>query len=97
MPSLTRIRSAIIHRNKDWAAVKRTGIEIEGDRLTRSPAGFDPKHQFVEDLRLKDLYTLTSFTEKQVCRADFMNRYLEYCRAAAPLVAFLSRAMGLRW
>lgn len=97
MPTLTRIRTAIIQRSRDWAAVKRTGIEIEGDSLTRAPAGFDPGHPFVEDLRRKDLYTLTSFTEKEVCGRDFMDRYVESCRTSAPLVGFLSKAMGLRW
>ena len=97
MPTLTRIRTAIIQRSRDWAAVKRTGIEIEGDSLTRAPAGFDAGHPFVEDLRRKDLYTLTSFTEKEVCGRDFMDRYVESCRTSAPLVGFLSKAMGLRW
>lgn len=97
MPTLTRIRTAIVHKGRDWTAVKRTGIEIEGDQLTRAPAGFDPNHQFVDDLRRKDLYTLTSFSEKEVCHPDFMDRFLAACREAAPLVAFQSKAMGLRW
>ena len=97
MTTLTRIRSAIIHKNKDWAAVKRTGVEIEGDRLTRAPAGFDPAHRFADDLRFKDLYTLASFTEAVVCGRDFLDHYVECCRRAAPLVGFLSKAMGLRW
>jgi uncharacterized protein (TIGR02453 family) len=97
MTTLTRIRTAMIQRNKEWAAVKRTGVEIEGDSLARAPAGFDPRHPFVDDLRRKDLYTLTSFTEQEVCGPDFLERYLESCRASAPLVSFLSKAMGLRW
>ena len=97
MTTLTRIRTAIIQRSKEWAAVKRTGLEIEGDRLTRSPAGFDPTHRFADDLRFKDLYTLTSFTEAEVCGPEFLDRYVECCRRSAPLVGFLSKAMGLRW
>jgi len=97
MPTLTRIRTAIVQNSKAWAAVKRTGIEIEGERLTRAPAGFDPGHKFVEDLRCKDLYTLTSFSDEEVCRPDFLDRYIEACRASAPLVGFIAKAMGLRW
>jgi uncharacterized protein (TIGR02453 family) len=97
MPSLTRIRTAIVQNGKSWAAVKRTGIEIEGDRLVRAPAGFDPAHRFVEDLRCKDLYTLTSFSEEDACEPDFLDRYLESCRKSAPLVGFIAKAMGLRW
>ena len=97
MATLTRIRTAIVQNNKGWAAVKRTGIEIEGDRLTRAPAGFDPAHPFVEDLRRKDLYTLTSFSEKDVCGPAFLERYIDCCRASAALVGFIAKAMGLRW
>lgn len=97
MPTLTRIRTAIAQGGKGWTAVKRTGIEIEGDRLSRAPAGFDPAHRFIEDLRLKDFYTLTSFSEAEVCAPDFLDRYIECCRTCAPLVGFVAKAMGLRW
>jgi len=97
MPTLTRIRTAIVQNGKGWTVVKRTGIEIEGDRLSRAPAGFDPAHRFVEDLQFKDFYTLTSFSEENVCAPDFLDRYIECCRASAPLVGFVAKAMGLRW
>ena len=97
MPTLTRIRTAIVQNGKGWTAVKRTGIEIEGDRLSRAPAGFDPAHRFIEDLRLKDFYTLTSFSEENVCAPDFLDRYIDCCRKSAPLVGFVAKAMGLRW
>ena len=97
MSTLTRIRTAIIQESKEWAVARERCPDIEGDRLTRAPAGFDPNHRFIEDLRRKDLYTLTSFSEQEVCSPDFMNVYVECCRASAPLVGFLSKAMGLRW
>lgn len=97
MPTLTRIRTAIVQSNRAWAAVKRTGLEIEGDRLSRAPAGFDPGHPHIDDLRCKDFYTVTSFEEKDVCGPDFMDRYIESCRASAPLVGFIAKSMGLRW
>ena len=65
--------------------------------LCAAPAGFDPSHRFIEDLRQKDFYTLTTFTEDDACAPDFLDRYLDSCRTAAPLVGFLARAMGLRW
>ena len=48
--ALTRVRQHIVAKPKPWAAVLATGIEIQGDRLKRAPAGFDPAHRFVEDL-----------------------------------------------
>jgi uncharacterized protein (TIGR02453 family) len=95
-PTLTRIRLAIVESRR-WAAVKRAGIEIEGERLSRAPAGFDAGHRFIDDLRLKDFYALTSFSQKEVCAPDFLDRYVACCREVAPLVAFLTRSMGWRW
>jgi uncharacterized protein (TIGR02453 family) len=96
-PVLTRIRRHIVDEPKRWQAVLDTGLEIEGDRLTRPPAGFDPKHEFVEDLKRKNLYNLTEFTEDAVVADDFLDRYTNACARAAPLLEFLTKALGLRW
>lgn len=96
-PMLTRIRRTMIEDGKAWRAVKRAGIEIEGDSLTRVPAGYPASHPFADDLRRKDLYTLVSFTQREVCGRDFMERYVETCRRVAPLVSFLTRSLGWRW
>jgi uncharacterized protein (TIGR02453 family) len=95
--ALTKIRQAIVDRPRQWSAVLATGIEIEGDSLSRAPAGFDPAHRFIEDLKRKDLYMLTAFTEADATRPDFLDRYVETCRRAAPLLEFLTKALGLRW
>lgn len=96
-PTLTRIRRAIVEDTKGWRAVKRVGLDIEGDRLTRVPAGYDASHPFADDLRWKDLYMTVSFTQREVCSSDFLDRYVETCSRVAPLVAFLTRALGWRW
>jgi uncharacterized protein (TIGR02453 family) len=93
-PTLNRIRLAIVENPRRWAAVKRTGLPIEGASLTRGPAGFDPAHPFIEDLRKKDLYGIVEFTEKDVCSPRFLDRYVESCARAAPLVEFVTKALG---
>ena len=40
------------------------------------------------------LYTMSKFSDRDVCAPDFMDRYLDTCRTAAPLVQFLT---GLAW
>lgn len=95
--SLTRIRLAIAENPKAWKAVLRAGIAIDGDSLTRAPAGFDARHPFVADLKRKDFYALVSFSQKAVTADDFLDRYVHECARVAPLVAFLTRALGLRW
>lgn len=97
MPALTRIRQHIVSAPKAWAAVRTSGIEIEGDRLTRPPAGFDPAHRFIDDLKRKDIYTMTEFSERDAVSPGFLDRYTEACEHAAPLLAFLTKALGLRW
>ena len=96
MPALTRIRQRIVSEPKAWAAVLRSGIEIEGDSLTRAPAGFDPAHRFIADLRRKDLYAGREFIERQVTSPQFLDSFTESCREVAPLVEFLAGALGLR-
>ena len=95
--ALTRIRRHMVDASARWTAVKKSGVAIEGDRLARAPAGFDPAHRFIEDLKRKDLYSLTEFTEAQVVAPDFLDRYTDACADAAPLVEFLTKALGLRW
>jgi uncharacterized protein (TIGR02453 family) len=95
--ALKRVRDRIVGRTREWRQVRESGISIEGDALKRPPAGYDAAHPFVDDLKRKDLYTMTRFSEKEVCAPDFMHSYLEACRTASPLVAFLTKAVGLRW
>lgn len=95
--ALKGVRDRIVGRAREWREVRDNGIPIEGDALKRVPAGFDAAHPFVDDLKRKDFYTMTRFSENEVCAPNFMERYLEACRKAAPLVAFLTKAVGLRW
>lgn len=95
-PLLTRIRRAMIDDAKGWRAVRHHGLAIEGDSLKRVPAGYDATHPFADDLRRKDLYVLEPFSERDVCANDFMDRFVETCARSAPLVAFVTRAAGLR-
>lgn len=96
-PTLAHIRLAIVGKSKAWAAVRETGLTLEGDRLTRAPAGFDPAHPFVDDLKQKDFYALLPFTQRQVCAANFLETFAATCERLSPLVAFLARATNVKW
>lgn len=96
-PALTRVRQQIVAAPKKWGAVLAAGIEIEGEQLKRPPTGFDRTHQFVEDLKRKNLYTGAEFSERDVVASDFLDRYVDLCERSAPLLEFLTRALGLRW
>lgn len=96
-PVLTQVRQYMAGHIDEWRAVRNTGIEIQGDRLTRVPAGFDRSHRLADDLKLKSQYTGVSFSEAEVTSDDFLERYMECCATSAPLVRFLTRALDLSW
>ncbi len=94
-PTLTRIRHAIVDDARGWRAVKRLGLDLEGESLKRVPTGFAPDHPFADDLKRKDLYVVRAFSQRDVCSRGFMDHYVETCSQVEPLVTFLSRAVGL--
>lgn len=96
-PALKKVRDRIVAQPRDWKIVRAAGIPIEGDSLRRVPAAYNPSHPFAADLKMKDLYTMTRFTEKEVYAFDFLDRFVDACRSAAPLMKFLTRAVGLPW
>jgi uncharacterized protein (TIGR02453 family) len=95
--SLHKVRERIVAHPRAWKALGTAGIEVGGDALKRVPAGFDPAHPAADDLRLKDFYTYSPLTERQVCAPDFLERFTAECRRTAPLMAFLSKALELPW
>lgn len=95
--TLRKVRDRIAGSSKEWKAVRAAGIAVEGEALKRVPPGYDPEHPFAEDLKLKDLYAMTRFSDKEVAASDFMNRFVEVCRSVAPLMRFLTQAIGLPW
>ncbi|MCE1204252.1 MAG: DUF2461 domain-containing protein [Holophagaceae bacterium] len=93
--ALYRVRQAIVAKTAAWKKLRASGIEIEGEALKRVPQGFDPDHPCAEDLKLKDFYAATAFTDAQVLAPDFPTTLARACQEAAPLVAFLSKALDL--
>lgn len=96
-PSLKMVRDSIVSHSKEWKKVLGSGIEIEGDALRRPPHGYNPEHPFISDIKRKDFYAMKIFSEADVCSPGFMDLYLDACRAAALLVEFLTKAVGLQW
>lgn len=94
---LAKVRARIVDESAQWRTVLRGGLVIEGDTLKRAPTGFDPGHPYIEHLKLKDLYTGDELTEAEACAPDFLDRYVEICRHAAPLLRFLCKSLELPW
>lgn len=100
--TLSRVREAIVKDSSGW---KRTVEDPKfapkftnmGEALKRPPQGFDPNHPLVEDLKRKSYVWHVMFTESEVCAPEFMDRYIDACRSAAPLHKFLARALDAEW
>ena len=94
---LFKVRSAIVSRPKEWRAVHHLLNWDDASKLSRPPRGFPADHEFVEDLKLRDLGTAVDFTDQQVCSPSFMSIFAAACRKMSPIAAFLSSAVGLRF
>lgn len=94
--TLAKIRSRIVARAGDWGSLRKD-IEVEGEALKRVPPGYDPGHPHAADLKLKDLYVMESFSDREVTGRDFMDRYIDVCRRTSPLMRFLTAALDLPW
>jgi uncharacterized protein (TIGR02453 family) len=95
--TLNKVRSGILNRSAEWKKLKNSGLKIEGDSLTRPPRGFDADHPHIKDLMQKDFVTSVRFSNKELKSTKFLEQYAESCRKMSPLVAFLTKSVGLPW
>jgi uncharacterized protein (TIGR02453 family) len=93
-PTLKAIRTAIVDDPKRWQEVT-AGLTLGGDSLKRGPRDFDPDHPMIEDLKRKDFVTFCSSSQAAACRSGFLETVAASCRKSAPMVEFLTTAVGL--
>jgi uncharacterized protein (DUF2461 family) len=85
----------MVERGDEWRKARKLLNWDDASKLSRAPRGFPADHEFVADLKLRDLGTAIEFTDKQVCSPNFMATFAGACRKVSPLAAFLSSALGL--
>ncbi len=98
--ALKGIRQAIVKQPKQWQEITtgrdfRSTCGLGGESLQRPPAGFDPNHLLIADIKRKDFVTSSKLTDKEVCADGFLVSVVENFRLTAPFVNFLSKAVGL--
>jgi uncharacterized protein (TIGR02453 family) len=94
-PTLLKVRNGMVARAEDWRKVRKLLNWDDAAKLSRPPRGFPCDHEFVEDLKLRDLGTAIEFTLAQVSSPKFMTTFAAACRKMSPLAQFLSDALGL--
>jgi uncharacterized protein (TIGR02453 family) len=97
---LRRIRDHIVARPDAWKRASRAkgfteAFELDGDRLTRPPKGFDPGHALIEDLRWKDYIGVATLDDRFVRRPTLPADLAETFAAATPFMRFLCAALDV--
>jgi uncharacterized protein (TIGR02453 family) len=95
--ALGKVRDAIAADAKEWKAVRRSKLPIEGGSLKRPPKGYPADHPSIDGLKRTDFVTSVRFTESELCRPTFLNDFAAACRTMSPLVKFVTHAQGLKW
>jgi len=98
--SALAIREAIVARPKDWVESLSdpdfaSTYTLEGESLKRSPRGFPPDHELLEDLKRKDFIATGKLSRKSATAPDFLDQYAKMSRNAAGYMKFLTRSLAL--
>ncbi|MFZ0807927.1 MAG: TIGR02453 family protein [Candidatus Sulfotelmatobacter sp.] len=95
--TLVKVRNAMVSRPNEWREVRNLLNWDDATKLSRPPRGFPCDHEFVDDLKLRDLGSAAEFTVEQTCSPKFMGTFALACRKMSPLAKFLSGALGLQF
>ncbi len=98
--TLRQIRNRLAENPKSWQSTVgekrfRRHFELGGDTLQRPPRGFDAEHPLIEDLKRKDFFASTPFTDDAVTAPGFLAEFERLSHTGAPLVRYLCDATDL--
>ncbi len=97
-PTLKKIRERVAEQPKAWKnAVDDQAFAaqytVEGESLKRPPKGFDPDHELVDVLKMKDFTGMAKLTQKEVTAIGFMDEFAKLCQAGGSLMRFICEAL----
>jgi len=100
-PAVLAIRTAIAEDPKRWRRVKSDKKfgelykTLAGESLKRPPKGFDPEHEFVEDLKRKDFVAFRKMKLGELTKPTFLGEVERTYKVSKPLMQFICDALGL--
>jgi len=99
-PTLRKIRERIVEEPDAWKKASRgrkltSKLTLEGESLSRPPAGFDPAHPLVEDLKWKDFIAYVDLDEAFVTDPALPRELAKLYGAGSDYMAFLCEAVGV--
>jgi uncharacterized protein (TIGR02453 family) len=98
--ALKKIRTAIAGGAKSWQRVTSdrqlgSACGMAGESLKRPPAGFDPNHPCIADIKRKDFSVRLPLDDRRLTHPELLNDVVDGFRAEAPFLEFLTKAVGL--
>lgn len=97
---LKKIRRAIANRPDQFFSTmqhpkfKKIFGTLEGEKLQRTPQGYEPDHAMAGWLKYKQFFVGTEYPEGKCLKEKFVSDVAEVFEAATPLVRFLNEAMS---
>jgi uncharacterized protein (TIGR02453 family) len=100
--ALGKIRDRIAEDPQRWFAVRdhkklQSAWTLSGDALSRPPRGYAADHPAIDDLKRKDFIALATLTTKDVIGPNLVKRAAAKFATAAPFMAFLCNAVGVKY
>jgi len=100
--TLGKIRKAIDKNPAAWKKAQggkafRDRFEFRGDSLVRPPKGFNAEHPLIDDLRRKDHIGVYHLDHDALFDPAIVKEAAAAFRAAKPFMAFLCRAIGVKF
>ncbi|GAP67288.1 TIGR02453 family protein [Mizugakiibacter sediminis] len=101
-PTLKRIRDFLADNPAAWkravhAKAFRDRFELWGERLSRPPRGYDPAHELVEDLKLKNFAGGAGFPDKLATSSELLPHVIDTFKRLAPMIDYLCAALDLEF
>lgn len=99
--ALFKIRTAITEKPDAWKKVinsrnlKAQCGGVSGDGLKRPPRGFSADHPNIEDIKRKSFFAMRHLPPESALEPEFIDEVEKSLKTAAPLVAFLNKALDL--
>ncbi len=96
---LKKVRQEIDYNGQDLRQIlKKANWQkhfgpLQGERLTRSPKGYDIDHPDIDLLQLKSFLAVKKYRDSEVSAGDFPKQALITFKKMHPLIQFLNRAL----
>jgi uncharacterized protein (TIGR02453 family) len=101
-PALKRVRDFLVDNPASWTKATRgkrfrERFALGGESLTRPPAGYDPSHVLIEDLRRKDFVAIAELSDADAMSPRLRPLLVDIFKGAAPMIDYLCAALDLEF